>query len=119
MNNAFRMRTVGGATGPVIVSGKVGFGKIAASGVSARPTINSPTTNFTRAQGADLSFQIQATNEPTAFRAAGLPRGVTVDATGFVSGAITASIGMYYVTLSAINSHGIGTKVITVMVGRR
>jgi len=119
MNNAFRMRTVGGPTGPSVVGGKLGFGKIAATGVSTRPTITNTATHYIRAQGTDLSFQIQGTNNPTTFRAAGLPRGVTVDAsTGYVSGAIGASIGMYSITTSAINSSGIGTKVITVMVTR-
>ena len=67
-------------------------------------------------KGAAFSYQISATKNPTSYDAAGLPPGLTVDpATGLISGTPTVS-GQYDVVLTAQNSFGPGTNLLTLTV---
>jgi hypothetical protein len=63
-----------------------------------------------------FNYVITATNSPTLYSATGLPTGLIVDAsTGLISGVPTPS-GTYYITLTASNEAGSGTKSLTLTV---
>lgn len=63
-----------------------------------------------------FNYVITATNSPTLYGAIGLPTGLTVNASnGLISG-IPTPAGTYYITLSASNSAGSGTKSLTLTV---
>lgn len=69
------------------------------------PSITS-TLNVTGTQSNGFSYQIAATNAPTAFSATGLPSGLTVNTTtGIISG-VPAAAGTSSVLLSASNDGG-------------
>ena len=116
MNNAFRMRTVGGATGPAIVGGKI---QKTSNGVSLRPTITSSAASRTLSRGDNFAYQIIASNYPTSFKVTGLPAGLTYDSNGYISGTIESFFGAFTVTIMATNSVGTGTKTFTIMVVRK
>ncbi len=64
-------------------------------------------------QGAAFTYQITATQSPSSYEATGLPAGLSVNtATGLISGTPTAT-GTFNVAISAINSGGTGTEVLT------
>jgi uncharacterized repeat protein (TIGR03803 family) len=66
--------------------------------------------------GVPFSYQIEATNEPTAFNATGLPAGLSVNlATGLISGTPTAP-GTYPVSLEASNCPGAGVATLTLTI---
>ncbi len=66
--------------------------------------------------GQTFSYQIAATNSPTAFAAGGLPAGLSVNsATGLISGTPSAS-GNSTVTLSATNAAGTGTATLALAI---
>jgi hypothetical protein len=63
-----------------------------------------------------FNYLITALNSPTSYAALGLPSWLLVDASnGLISGAPSVA-GIYYVTLSAINSAGAGTQSLTITV---
>ncbi len=64
--------------------------------------------------GVPFSFQITATNapNPTGYSATGLPPGLTVSSSGLISGTPT-TVGSYSPTISASNSTGTGSLVIS------
>ena len=66
--------------------------------------------------GADFSYQITATQNPTAFAATGLPDGLTIDANGLISGT-PMSAGTSDVTITVTNAVGStsATLVLTVL----
>ncbi len=67
--------------------------------------------------GDAFTYQIIATNLPTAYDATGLPAGLSVNtASGLISGT-PATTGTLNVTLSATNSGGPGTKPLTLTIG--
>ena len=79
------------------------------------PVINSPNAGAATV-GQLFTYQITATNTPTAFGATGLPAGLSVNASsGLISGTAPAT-GTFVVTLSATNAGGTGTAVLTVQV---
>jgi len=85
------------------------------SGAVPSPTIFSPTTAG-GSVGTPFSYQIRATNGPTAFGATGLPQGLSVNnATGLISGT-PASAATSTVTLSATNASGTGTATLTLTI---
>lgn len=66
--------------------------------------------------GQPFSFQVSATNEPTTYKATGLPSGLTIDATsGLISGTPTQS-GGFSVALVARNDGGSGSQNFTLTV---
>lgn len=80
------------------------------------PAITSPLT-AAASVGAAFTYQIAATNSPTAFAASGLPAGLSVaTATGLISGTPTAT-GAFSIGLIAANSSGAGTATLTLSVG--
>ena len=83
--------------------------------ISPAPVISSAAT-ASGTVGTAFSYSITASNSPTSYAATGLPAGLSVKAlTGVISGTPTNS-GTSTVTISAINSGGTGTKVLTITI---
>ena len=83
------------------------------------PTANAPVISSALTAsgnvGQPFSYQITASGTPTAFAAAPLPDGLSVDANGLVTGSPTAA-GASSIGLTATNAAGVGqaTLVLTV-----
>ena len=92
------------------------FEVIGQSGVVAgMPSVNSAAT-ATATTGTAFSYQITATNSPTAYNATGLPTGLSVNTgTGLISGTPTQA-GSYNATVSATNATGTGSLTLAVTV---
>ncbi len=75
------------------------------------PAINSPTT-ASLLTGQPFSYQITATNGPTSFTATGLPTGLSINASGLISGT-TFQIGSFTIPLTATNGTGTGNASLT------
>lgn len=87
----------------------------AAQEATAPPVITSPDT-ASGSVGVNFSYQITADNNPEVFGATGLPTGLSVNtSTGVISG-IPLAVGTFPVTLTASNSKGVGTKVLTITI---
>ena len=79
------------------------------------PVITSGLT-ASGSNGAAFSYQIQASNGPASFAAAGLPPGLSVDpALGSITGTLAAG-GVFPVTISATNGGGTGSATLTLTV---
>ncbi|MDF9833193.1 TonB-dependent receptor [Ereboglobus sp. PH5-5] len=72
------------------------------------PVISSPLS-VAVIRSRNMSYQITASNFPTAFSATGLPNGVEIDANGLITG-IPEILGMYEVVITASNLAGTDTK---------
>lgn len=56
--------------------------------------------------GSTVSYQITANNTPTSFGAINLPTGLSINASGLISGTITANVGTVNTTITATNAAG-------------
>ena len=90
------------------------WGASANSGVLNVFTAPAITSSLTKSSvyGASDSYAITATGtSPITYNATGLPAGLTVNTTtGLISGAATADVGNYNVSISAANGGGTDTK---------
>jgi hypothetical protein len=86
-------------------------------GSGTAPVITSALT-ASGTVGIGVSYQITASNTPTGFSATGLPSGLTVSATGLISGT-PSTAGVSNIQLGATNASGTGnaTLVLTVTPG--
>ncbi|HEX4083866.1 MAG TPA: putative Ig domain-containing protein [Chthoniobacteraceae bacterium] len=83
--------------------------------VVAAPVITSSLA-ATGTAGAAFSYQITASNSPSAYAASGLPLGLSVNASsGLITGTATTA-GNNSVTISAINTGGTGTAILALTV---
>jgi hypothetical protein len=90
----------------------VSFASITTASV---PVITSPTTANVPL-GSAFTYNITASNNPTAYNATGLPAGLTVNSnSGVISGTATTA-GTYNVTISASNSAGTGSASLSLTV---
>ena len=88
---------------------------IPSTSVPAVPAIYSAAT-ASGVAGQGFTYQIAATNGPTAYAASGLPAGLSVNTTsGLISGTPTAA-GSATVTLGATNATGTGTATLALTV---
>ena len=85
-------------------------------GIVNPPVITSSGSNYNKTTGSNFTYQIAASNTPTSYGASGLPSGLTVNSTGYISGTITAGSGSFTVTVSATNIGGTGTRSFTITV---
>ena len=69
------------------------------------PVISTTTSVLGYRKGQYFEDQMQATNSPTSWAGSGLPAGMSIDATGLVSGAATAA-GVYLIRFIATNGDG-------------
>ena len=84
--------------------------------ISLRPPSVVTGTPITGVTGVPFSYVIQATGGATAFTAAGLPPGLTLDGTtGFITGTPTAG-GTYNVTVGVTNAAGTTTFTLTIII---
>lgn len=92
----------GSGTGPIAIL------NITIAAATGTPAITSSTAPAAVAVGGSLSYQITATNSPTSYAAAGLPVGISLNAsTGLISG--TAAVaGVHPVVITAANAAGSG-----------
>jgi PKD repeat protein len=81
---------------------------------STAPVITSASGRAGRVDVA-FSYQVNATNAPSSFRATNLPDGLSVTAHGLISGQPTAT-GTFAILLSASNAAGRGTATLTLTV---
>jgi|GEM_PF-173389 len=80
------------------------------------PVVSS-ASSATGTTGVTFSYSITASNTPTSFNATGLPTGITVNTTtGVVSGTPTTA-GTFTTTVSATNTAGTGSEVVTITIG--
>ena len=88
----------------------------AALNVGSGPVISSNLAVSAYSQTFPFYYQIAATNLPTAFGAANLPSGLSVNTqTGVISGTPTTN-GMFQITLTATNSTGVGTATLNLTI---
>ena len=78
------------------------------------PVITSSLT-ATATVGASFAYQIAASNSPTTFNASGLPNGLSVNASGLISGTPTVD-GTTNVSISASSVNGTDTKTLVLTV---
>lgn len=96
-------------------SGDLGF--FYRLGATLLPVFNAPALTATVTQGVPFTLQLVAANDPDAFTASGLPAGLSLDgATGVITGATTAPLGVYPVQLSASNADGSSAATLTITV---
>ena len=96
-------------------SGGTGTATFTVTILPPAPVITSPTAAGATV-GTAFSYQITASNNPTAFNALGLPGGLTVNLTaGLISGTPTTA-GTYQVTIAAANAGGPGSATLTLVV---
>ena len=103
----------------VTLSSTLAFGRSGQTGALAKTiTINpaAPSITSTLAVsgtvGTPITYQILATGSPSSFNATGLPAGLSVDATGLITGTPTAP-GSFPVTVSASKAGLTGTATVT------
>ena len=88
----------------------------AIEGMVNPPEITSSGSNYNKTIGSNFAYQITATNTPASYGASGLPSGLSVNSTGYISGTINDGPNIYNVTVSATNIGGTGTKSFTITV---
>ncbi len=99
--------TNAGGTDPIVLTLTV---------IVAPPVITSATSASVQA-GTRFTYQIIATNAPTAYTADGLPSGLSLDPnTGVIAGSSNAAPGTYPITLIASNSSGSGTATLNLTI---
>ncbi len=103
----------------VTLSSTLAFGRSGQTGALPKTIVINPappditsTTAVSGTVGTPLTYQIIATGSPSGFGATGLPPGLTVDATGLISGTPTAA-GTFPVTVSASKAGQTGTTTVT------
>lgn len=73
----------------------------------AIPSIDARTSTLSIREGGAFTFSPAATGSPTSWAASGLPSGLSINtSTGEITGTVTATSGIYHVTLSATNIDG-------------
>ncbi len=114
---AFNPTTVGAKTATVTVPLNPPCGgcipgrdfTVTGTGVAPPPVITSPLTASGTVGVAFAGYQITATNSPTSFGASGLPAGLSVNASGLISGTPTTA-GTFNSTITATNASGSDNK---------
>lgn len=84
---------------------------------NAPPSITSALTASGNVESA-FAYQITATENPQSFSASGLPAGLSLSASGLISGTPTVQ-GSFNITIGATNSLGTGNAVLALDIGPR
>ena len=98
--------------------GTANSGGVNGTGTIYEVTVGPAITSATQATGYEnvgFSYQITASNGPTSFAATGLPTGLSVSASGKITGQPTQS-GVFSVALSASNLGGTGAATLSLTV---
>ena len=85
------------------------------NGYLAAPIINSSLAAQTFT-GLSFSYAITALNNPSSFSATGLPAGLTLNASGIISGTASTA-GTFSISISATNASGTDTETLMLTVG--
>ena len=88
------------------------IGTVGTGSSSSAPVITGALTT-SGTVGSAFNYQITASNNPTSYTSSALPGGLTLNATGDITGMPTSS-GTTGVTISAINSSGTGSATLTI-----
>jgi hypothetical protein len=95
--------------------GGTGSAILVLSVIPPPPVITSGTSALAT-EGEPFTYQITATNGPTAYMASGLPAGLNIDpSTGLISGTATATVARN-VTIAAVNVGGTGSASLALLV---
>jgi hypothetical protein len=84
-------------------------------GGTSAPSITS-ASSASGTVGASFSYQITASNSPTSFNATNRPAWLSVNTTSGLLSGVPASSGTFNITLSAANSAGTGTAVLSLAI---
>lgn len=91
--------------------------QVVPSGVDPRAPQITTAALVSATQGASYSMSVQATGAaPITFSAAGLPAGLSISASGTISGTTYATPRTYAVTIMATNGYGSDTKAFSLVV---
>ena len=104
--------------GKVLVAAGLGNGGALASAElygPAPPVITSPAT-ATATVGQLFVYQVTATNNPTSYTATPLPAGISFDSVSGILGGVPTNTGTTQIQLTASNSFGTGTAILTLTV---
>ncbi len=108
---------VGTFTPTLIASNGAGNGsQVTTFNITLGPPVITSAVSTSGSLATPFSYQITATNSPTTFNATGLPPGLSVNASGLVSGTPTSQ-GTFTATISAQNGTGTGSQTLTITIG--
>ena len=79
------------------------------------PPVLTSATSATAVEGRRFTFRVSATEQPTHFKAVGLPVGLSISPTGVISGT-TYQTGEFSVVVSARNTGGVASQNLTLTV---
>jgi uncharacterized protein YhjY with autotransporter beta-barrel domain len=108
---------VGSFTPTLVASNGAGNGnQVVTFTIGLGPPVITSAATAAGSIGIAFSYQITATNNPTSFNASGLPPGLTVNATGLISGTPTSQ-GAFSANVTAQNGTGTGNQTVTITIG--
>jgi uncharacterized repeat protein (TIGR03803 family) len=111
--------TTGGSLNGIVAASMLGFQIVPGTPPAVPAPVITSATTASATYNSSLSYQITASNSPTSFGATNLPVGLSVSASGLVSGTVTAAAGTSYsIGISATNATGTGSATLALTVNK-